>query len=83
MFETEWTLKPLISGYSKIEFPNKKIGTPYMEQVLISDGDWPFAVVNIDTWCPKDTHDDDVYDAIKQGRKVKVTVKFTIIDENN
>ena len=81
MFETEWILQPLLSGYSKIDFPNKAKGTPYYEQILICDEDYPLVMVHIDTFW-KRHGDDSIYDALKHGTTIKIRARFNIIDED-
>ena len=83
MIEKEFTLKPLVSGYSKVVEPVKK---PYYEQVVIYEGDYPVAMVHGDLFWPgqrKTTPENqyDIHDAVYAGHTIKVRVKFTIIDE--
>jgi hypothetical protein len=72
MFETEWVLLPIVSG------ENKNTNISYVEQVLIFDDGWPFAVTHMDTFYPSD----DLYEMLRQGSQIKVKVSFEILDEN-
>ena len=87
-FEKEFTLKPLVSGHSMISFPGKEKGKPYYEQILMYDGDWPFAVVHVDTFWPGARGKGlpvslyAIHDALNEGRTVKVRVRFDIIEED-
>jgi hypothetical protein len=88
MFEKEFILQPLISGRRMVNFPDKGLGDPYYEQVLMYDGEWPFAIVHIDTFWPGQRSRNPIelyaiHDALNEGRTVKVNVKFTIIDEGD
>jgi hypothetical protein len=79
-FEAEWKLKPLISGYSKIEFPDKKIGTPYYEQILLCDGDYPIALFHVDTFWTRHGKD-EIYTALNQGNDVTIKVRLDVVME--
>jgi len=87
MFETEWRLRPLISGKTTQDYQSRPKGTPYYEQVLLYDhlnsesGDWPFAIVHMDTFWTRHG-DDQIYDSIKQGNDITVKVTFELVDEN-
>ena len=75
--EKEFTLKPLVSGYSKGIKPE---GRPYYEQILMYDISWPFALVHIDNFYQ--SHGGvPIFDALSAGRTVKVRVRFDIIEE--
>ena len=82
--EKEFTLKSLVSGYSTIARPGK----PYYEQVLMYEGDYPFAMVHVDMFWPgrKEGTPQEKYaihDALSKGKRVKVKVTFELIDEDN
>ena len=81
--EKEFTLKPLISGYSKHIVP---AGKPYYEQIVMHDGDYPFAMVHQDLFWPgqRGRNPKELYaihDALNEGRTIKVRVRFDIIEE--
>jgi hypothetical protein len=83
--EKEFTLKPLVSGYSQAIAP---VGKPYYEQVVIYEGDYPVAMVHGDLFWPGQRTDKPeelfaIHDAVYAGHNVKVKVTFTIIDEDN
>ncbi len=86
--EKEFTLKPLVSGYRKIAYPNKPIGEPYYEQILMQEGDYPFAIVHIDTFWPGQRERNPIelyaiHDALNEGYTVKVRVRFDIIEDED
>jgi len=85
MIEKEFTLKPLISGYSNL---GRNKGNPYREQVLMYEEDYPFAMIHIDLFWPgrKEGTPEEKYvihDALSKGESVKVKVTFETIDEDN
>jgi hypothetical protein len=79
-FEAEWKLKPQLSGYSKIEFPDKKIGTPYYEMILLCDNDYPMALLHIDTFWTRHGKD-AIYHALIKGEDITIKVKLDIVNE--
>jgi len=79
--ETEWILVPLISGYTTVEFTGKPIGTPYYEQILIYENDYPFAVVHVDTFW-KAVGDEYIYKSLLEGNQLTLKVTFDLIDED-
>jgi hypothetical protein len=86
MIEKEITLRPILSGHSQIEFANKPKGTPYYEQILWMEDDYPFAMVHVDTFWPgqrKLTLEDKyiIYEALNDGQDVKVKVTFEMIED--
>lgn len=78
-FVTTWSLRPLISGKNTLSYASKSEGTPYYEQILIYDGDFPFAVVHMDTFWTRHGND-EIYQEIRKGNNVKVEVTFKIIE---
>ena len=70
MLVKEWTLKGLPSG--------KRQGKEYLEQILISEDGWPFAVVHCDMFYEgKDK--DYIYLRLLEGQEVTVEVTFNVI----
>jgi len=86
MIEKEITLKPLISGYTQTEFADKPKGTPYYEQILVKDEDYPIAMVHIDIFwpgrrdnTPKEKY--DIYDTLLSGQELKIIATFKSASE--
>lgn len=62
---------PLVSGHKKNV---DKIGDPYFEQIVLYDGEYPFAMVHIDAFHTKGGN--QIYDKSNSGKTVMV--KFTL-----
>jgi hypothetical protein len=82
MIEKEFTIKPLISGYSQHS------GKPYREQVILYDDEYPFAMVHIDLFWPgsRDKNPEekyDIHDALSDGEEIKVKVIFEIVEDED
>jgi len=71
MIKKEWKLKGLPSG--------KRHGREYLEQVLISEDGWPFAIVHCDTFYSRGDDKDHIYSRLLEGQEVTVEVTFDVI----
>jgi hypothetical protein len=81
-FETEWKLVPLISGSYTGRFKLREKGDPYYEQILLYEGEYPFAVIHMDTFYHS-IQDNHIHDLLNQGKQLKVKVTFEVINEDN
>ena len=66
---------PLLSGISK--YGEKK---PYYEQVVIYDGAYPFAMMNVDTLFNSDDRDNPIYLDLLQGNALNITMTLETDD---
>jgi hypothetical protein len=70
--EKEVMLVPICIGYTKEK-------SPYYEQILVYDGDYPIFMIHIDTLYERNKYDSGIYHELSCGNKVNCKLSFEVI----